>query len=145
MSWSCPVSDVDELQERLRQAQLRFVYIADPSDEQMRRGLLCGPMFDPTVGIFSGGNELGDVRQATVRRALEEADLLPKSPGTEGSTSVADAVLRMYSHDHEPPKFEMITERRVRQALPVDLNGRVLQVERFHYMPVSKMHRSLND
>jgi hypothetical protein len=83
VAWSCSSDRVDELQERLATVDLRFAYVEELSDEQVRRGAICDPMFEPTVGLFPMALDWERFDRGSVRTTLEQAGLLRELPAAK--------------------------------------------------------------
>jgi hypothetical protein len=98
------------------------------------------------VGLFPMALDWAEFDLGSVRSTLNESGLFSTLPGSEASSEVAEAIVNMYPsmRGDEVRRFEMVSERDARPGLPLDLYERLIQVERFHYLPGLEEEQSRN-
>jgi hypothetical protein len=135
LTWEIQQSDFNDLMEILDQIGLTYVQVEHSNDsETLIEGVICKPMFNPELGLFSQAFEWNKYQDGEILYELKTNDVYDKLPGKRGSDIIKEIILSYFNSSNSEAQDEyIITENESISGLPLNHKSRRILIQRFFY------------
>ncbi|NER79458.1 MAG: DUF4365 domain-containing protein [Leptolyngbya sp. SIO1D8] len=130
IAWFSLRREVELLRKILTPLELQFSEIAELSEADYVKGIICDYMFNPNLGLSVMPENWNQIENNSILERLEDAAIFKLLPGRSGGSEIVDYIMNS-SSSWQASEYIRTQERDYIPGLPIEHSGRLISVKRY--------------